>query len=234
MEDLRINPGIPITAFKDKVRKDLKVDAFRTQLYKAKKKAAQLIYGSDVEQYGRLWDYCKELKRKIIGLAGCHLKRENSGQLPTAVGVDPNNAMYPMAWSVVKTKSKGTWTWFLTLLKMDMKITEANKHEWTFINGRQKGLLPAINEEFPRAEHRHCAKHLLANFQKDSNELILKTCFGPVQGKPCVYVPRCHGKSGVQMRGGRSAATGMKGGRSGVPMRGGIQARVGMQGREGM
>lgn len=67
MEDLRANPGIPITAFKDKVRKDLKVDVSRTQLYKAKKKAAQLIYGSDVEQYGRLWDYCKELKRSNLG-----------------------------------------------------------------------------------------------------------------------------------------------------------------------
>ncbi|KAH7840726.1 hypothetical protein Vadar_020739 [Vaccinium darrowii] len=33
-------------------------------------------------------------------------------------------------------------------------------------NDRQKGLLPAINEEVPRAEHRHCAKHLLSNFQK--------------------------------------------------------------------
>lgn len=54
----------------------------------------------------------------------------------------------------------------LTLLKMDCNITNQNEHEWTFINDRQKGLLLAINEEVPRAEHRHCAKHLLSNFQK--------------------------------------------------------------------
>ncbi|KAF7112650.1 hypothetical protein RHSIM_RhsimUnG0208000 [Rhododendron simsii] len=39
--------------------------------------------------------------RKIIGVDGCHLKGEYNGQILTVVGVDPNNAMYPMAWAVV-------------------------------------------------------------------------------------------------------------------------------------
>ncbi|XP_058197092.1 uncharacterized protein LOC131313046 [Rhododendron vialii] len=49
---------------------------------------------------------------------------------------------------------------------MDCNITYANVHEWTFINDRQKGLIAVLNEEVPRAEHRHCAKHLLSNLQK--------------------------------------------------------------------
>ncbi|XP_058192033.1 uncharacterized protein LOC131309408 [Rhododendron vialii] len=187
MDDLRINPGMPIVAFKERVRKELKVDVSRNQLYKAKRKAGKFIYGNDMEQYGRLWDYCEKIRRsnpgstvvmdapldevtrqprfnrlyiflpamkseylrgskKIIGVDGCHLKGEYSGQLLTAVGVDPNNAMYPMAWCVVEVENKDTWTWFLTLLKMDLNNTEANENEWTFINDRQKGLLPAINE----------------------------------------------------------------------------------------
>lgn len=154
MEDLRTNPWIPITAFKARVRKEMKCDVSKSQLYRAKRKATKLIYGSDLEQYGRLWDYCEELRRfnpsstvvmdapldeesgqpmfnrlyiflaspktgflngcrKIVGLDGCHLKREYTGQLLTAVGVDPINAMYPMAYSVVETESKDTWTWFL-------------------------------------------------------------------------------------------------------------------------
>ncbi|KAF7140979.1 hypothetical protein RHSIM_Rhsim06G0098100 [Rhododendron simsii] len=40
--------------------------------------------------------------RKIIGVDGCHLKGEYNGQILTAVGVDPNNAMYPMAWAVIE------------------------------------------------------------------------------------------------------------------------------------
>ncbi|XP_058194350.1 uncharacterized protein LOC131311050 isoform X1 [Rhododendron vialii] len=58
MEDLRTNPRIPLQSFKDRVRKEMKVDVSKTQIYKAKRKAAELIYGSDLEQYGRLWDYC--------------------------------------------------------------------------------------------------------------------------------------------------------------------------------
>lgn len=179
MEDIRTNPRIPWQSFKDRIRKEMKVDVSRTQIYRAKRKAGQLIYGSDLEQYGRLWDYCAELRRsnpgstvvmdapidsesgqprfnrlyiflagpktgflsgcrKIIGVDGCHLKGQYSGQLLTAVGVDPNNASYPMAYCVVETESKDTWRWFFTLLKMDCNITDANEHEWTFINDRQK------------------------------------------------------------------------------------------------
>ncbi|KAH7845309.1 hypothetical protein Vadar_000555 [Vaccinium darrowii] len=150
MDELRINPHMPIAAFKERVRKDLKVDVSRNQLYKAKRKVGKLIYGTDIEQYGRLWDYCEELRRsnpgstvvldapldesgqpkfrrlyiflhaiktgflggcrQIVGVDGCHLKGEYSGHLLTAVGVDPNNAMYPMAWCVVENENKDTWT----------------------------------------------------------------------------------------------------------------------------
>ncbi|XP_058217282.1 uncharacterized protein LOC131328349 [Rhododendron vialii] len=218
MDDLRINPGMPIAALKERVRKELKVDVSRNQLYKAKRKAGKLIYGNDIEQYGKLWDYCEELRRtnpgstvvmdasldevtgqprfnrlyiflaavksgylagcrKIIGVDGCHLKGEYSSQLLTVVGVDPNNAMYPMAWCVVENENKDTWTWFLTLMKMDLNITEANEHEWTFINDRQKGLLPAINENIVRSEQRYCAKHILSNFQKQFKGLSLENKF---------------------------------------------------------
>ena len=54
VEDLRINPGIPIPTFKERVRKEMKVDVSRDQLHRAKRKATQLVYGSDLDQYGRL------------------------------------------------------------------------------------------------------------------------------------------------------------------------------------
>ncbi|XP_058216534.1 uncharacterized protein LOC131327411 [Rhododendron vialii] len=66
-DDLRTNPRLPIPAFKERVRKELKVDVTRNRLYRAKRKAAALICGSDLEQYGRLWDYCEELRRSNPG-----------------------------------------------------------------------------------------------------------------------------------------------------------------------
>ncbi|KAH7842315.1 hypothetical protein Vadar_003886 [Vaccinium darrowii] len=292
MEDLRTNPWMPIQSFKDRIRKEMKVDVSMTQLYRAKRKAAQLLYGSNVEQYGRLWDYCEELRRsnpgstvvmdasiddeteqprfnrlyvflaapkigflngcrKIVGLDGYHLKGEYSGQLHTTVGVDANDAMYPMAYSVVETESKDTWTWFSTLLKMDLKITGANEQQWTFISDRQKGLLSALEEEVPRAEKRHCAKHLLTNFQKRFKGVSLEEKFWACFKATTVAMfqdtmeemkkesqeaydwlalePPRGSRSGVQVRGGGSGVQ-IRGGRSGVQVKGG---RIGFQIKSG-
>ncbi|KAL6142875.1 hypothetical protein ACLB2K_061150 [Fragaria x ananassa] len=39
--------------------------------------------------------------RPIIGLDGCHLKGIHKGQLLSAVGIDGNNGMYPIAWAII-------------------------------------------------------------------------------------------------------------------------------------
>ncbi|KAF7135905.1 hypothetical protein RHSIM_Rhsim08G0208800 [Rhododendron simsii] len=67
MLDLRNNPSMPITSFKERVKKELKVDVSKSQLYRAKTKAALLIYGNDIAQYGMLWEYCEELRRSNPG-----------------------------------------------------------------------------------------------------------------------------------------------------------------------
>ncbi|XP_019150594.1 PREDICTED: uncharacterized protein LOC109147395 [Ipomoea nil] len=45
--------------------------------------------------------------RKIIGLDGCHLKCKIGGQLLTAVGIDANESLFPIAYAVVEDKQKG-------------------------------------------------------------------------------------------------------------------------------
>ncbi|KAE9459215.1 hypothetical protein C3L33_08887, partial [Rhododendron williamsianum] len=45
MDDLRINPGMPIADLKERVRTELKVEVSRNQLYKAKRKAGKLLHG---------------------------------------------------------------------------------------------------------------------------------------------------------------------------------------------
>ena len=47
--------------------------------------------------------------RRIIGLDGCFIKGQHKGQLLTAVGVDPNNQMYPIAYALVEIESIDTW-----------------------------------------------------------------------------------------------------------------------------
>ena len=45
-------------------------------------------------------------RRPIVGMDGCHLKGIHKRQLLSAVGIDANNEMYPIAFSGVKAKCK--------------------------------------------------------------------------------------------------------------------------------
>ena len=50
---------------------------------------------------------------------GCHIKIKFGGIILAAVGIDPNDSIYPIALVVVEIESKASWKWFLLTLKMD-------------------------------------------------------------------------------------------------------------------
>ena len=85
--------------------------------------------------------------RPIICLDGCHIKTKFGGQLLTAVGMDPNDCIYPIAIAVVEVESLATWKWFLQKLKEDLGID--NTYTWTIMTDKQKGLIPAVQQVFP-------------------------------------------------------------------------------------
>ncbi|CAN1276389.1 hypothetical protein LINPERPRIM_LOCUS16000 [Linum perenne] len=74
--------------------------------------------------------------RRFIGVDGCFLKHVNGWQLLSAVGVDGNGGMYPIAWAVVESETTDTWDWFIGLLAADLAIT--NTIDWTWMSDRQK------------------------------------------------------------------------------------------------
>lgn len=43
----------------------------------------------------------------------------------------------------------------------DLEITDGGG--WAFMSDKQKGLIPALAELMPHAEHRMCARHIYAN-----------------------------------------------------------------------
>jgi len=100
--------------------------------------------------------------------------------------------MLPLAWAVVEYEKKETWTWFIKLLKEDLGLGDGE--DLTLITDMQKvcvlfyfvfifinfhifviitylellqGLIGAILNILPLAEHRMCARHILANWAKD-------------------------------------------------------------------
>ncbi|GJV15019.1 transposase, MuDR [Tanacetum coccineum] len=89
-------------------------------------------------------------------------KKTNKGIL-TAVGVDPNNGIYPLAYVVVESETKQSWLWFLDCLGDDLELFRNSN--FTFVTDKQKGIIPALVETFPAAKHRYCMKHIYDNMK---------------------------------------------------------------------
>ncbi|KAH9623671.1 hypothetical protein KSS87_000247 [Heliosperma pusillum] len=103
--------------------------------------------------------------RRVICLDGCFLKTFLGGVLLAAIGRDANDQMFPIAYAVVEGENNESWNWFLLELRQCLKKTNEG-NQWTFISDQQKGILSAVANVFGKAEHRNCARHVFANWQK--------------------------------------------------------------------
>ncbi|XP_027171686.1 uncharacterized protein LOC113771285 [Coffea eugenioides] len=99
--------------------------------------------------------------RPLFGFDGTFLKSAAGGVLLIAVGVDPNNGLYPIAYAAIEGETKDSWIWFLTLFKKDLKIEK--NYEWTIMSDKQKGIIQACETVFPGADYRFCVKHMHSN-----------------------------------------------------------------------
>ncbi|XP_071917224.1 uncharacterized protein [Coffea arabica] len=177
MDFLRLNKRVSVTEFKEKVHLELNVNITRDQVSKTFMKAKLLIYGSYKQQYTKLWDYCEKLLNCNPG-STIHMETtvdDISGVLLTAVGIDANDCIYPIAYAVVEIENKSSWKWFVEFLKHDLCIHE--QKTWTFISDRQKGLGSAIHEVTSGVEHRHCVRHLHNNMKKSHPGESIKARF---------------------------------------------------------
>lgn len=77
--------------------------------------------------------------REILGLDGCSLKGPFPGHILSAVGVDGNDGIYPVAFSLVEAETNQSWSWFLESLRDDLELPR--NANFTFITNRQKVIL---------------------------------------------------------------------------------------------
>ncbi|XP_076944258.1 uncharacterized protein LOC143614822 [Bidens hawaiensis] len=121
---------------------------------------------------GSLKQGFKEIGRNLLGLDGAFIKGPHPGQLLTTVGLDPNNNIYPVSYAIVEAENNFSWTWYLQCLADDLDL-DSNSY-FTFINDRQKGLLPALERLFPFAEHRYRVRHIHENMKQQFKGKIYK------------------------------------------------------------
>ncbi|KAI3505230.1 hypothetical protein L1887_27221 [Cichorium endivia] len=110
--------------------------------------------------------------RDFLGVDGTFLKGPYPGQVLTAVGLDSNNGIFPVAYAIVEAENTSSWTWFLELLGECLDL--GPQSNFTFISDRQKGIVQAISKVFPSAEHRFCLRHIQENFRIHWKDIELR------------------------------------------------------------
>ena len=111
--------------------------------------------------------------RPILCIDGTFLTGKYKGQILTAIGVDGNNQVLPVAFAFVESENTDSWYWFLQRLKMAVVQDRPNV---CVIHDRHPGLLKAILDmkygcaergvaaSWTDIQSRWCMRHLGANF----------------------------------------------------------------------
>ncbi|XP_043805062.1 uncharacterized protein LOC122721398 [Manihot esculenta] len=114
--------------------------------------------------------------RPFIGVDGCHLKGPFGGVLLSAISLDGDKGVIPLAIAIMEIECGASWDFFFDCLKTCIG-PEDDETPLTFMSDRQKGLIQAVNNWFPEACHRFCARHMFNNFKKQYPGLGLKQEF---------------------------------------------------------
>ncbi|CAI9293844.1 unnamed protein product [Lactuca saligna] len=100
--------------------------------------------------------------RPYIVIDACHLKEKFNGVLAAATSIDDNHGMFPVAYGVLESENKNSWTWFLKSLEKAIGTPDG----LVISSDKQKGLEVAITQVYPNVKHRECIRHLYSNFKK--------------------------------------------------------------------
>ncbi|KAL4360820.1 hypothetical protein GQ457_04G023860 [Hibiscus cannabinus] len=94
LEIFRVEPNYSVKSLKYDVMNDHMVLVQRSKCIRAKKLALEMILGNQDEQYARIYDYLGHYQ----------------GWLLAAVGIDANDCIYPLAFAVVESETRDSWT----------------------------------------------------------------------------------------------------------------------------
>nr|CAE05627.1 OSJNBb0061C13.9 [Oryza sativa Japonica Group]CAH67327.1 OSIGBa0102I15.7 [Oryza sativa] len=124
--------------------------------------------------------------RSVLCIDGTFLTGKYRGQILTAIGVDGNNQVLPLAFAFVESENTDSWYWFLKLVKTKVVGMRPNV---CLIHDRYAGILRAIEElQFGSMERgypgvwedvqsRWCMRHMGANFFKQFKNKELMNMF---------------------------------------------------------
>lgn len=113
--------------------------------------------------------HVSRMAKRLFGFDGAHLKGEmhQRGVFLVATTKDYNNHIIPVALALVPVEDYKNWHWFLELVKEGL----GDLDRFTVLSDRQKGLLSAVVNVFPKAGHRFCLRHIMDNISRSKTSL---------------------------------------------------------------
>ncbi|XP_019085178.1 PREDICTED: uncharacterized protein LOC104747503 [Camelina sativa] len=156
-EKLRLNPKLTKYEMAAEIKREYNLEVTPDQCAKAKTKNP----GSEFEIETVPGPVVGSKQRPIIGIDGAFLKWDIKGHVLAAVGMDGDNRIVPLAWAVVEIENDDNWDWFLRHLSASLGLVTMTP--LALILDKQSGLVKAISNILPHAEHRQCAKHIMDN-----------------------------------------------------------------------
>ena len=96
----------------------------------------QLLFSTIFISFAAMWKGFVGGCRPLIGVDGAHLKGDYGGVLLSAVSLDANNEIFPIAYAIVSVEDKDNWSFFLWNIYNIVK--DCNRADWTIISDRQK------------------------------------------------------------------------------------------------
>ncbi|KAH9670098.1 mutator transposase mudra protein [Citrus sinensis] len=220
LHPFKANPEIKIFVIAAALMQRYGIECNNQRLYRAKRKALELLGEDHKTSYSKLFRYMHALLnsnpgstvsierdwiggaefpkfkrfffcidnsrrrffkgcRPFIGVDGCHLKGPYKGVLLTAVSIDANYGIYPLAMCVVDTENNEPWLYFLE--KLYDQVGCNGGEGLCFMSDRQKGILNALERVFPLSFKRsssaadfHSHMEELKNITPDGYEWLMK------------------------------------------------------------
>ncbi|KAK2644134.1 hypothetical protein Ddye_019329 [Dipteronia dyeriana] len=165
---VRNNPNIQCGVISDLLRDQFNMSVDSQRLYKAKRRALEVLLEEHTECFSHL-------RGLFIGIDGCHLKGPYGGVILSAVALDANSGLYPLAYCICEGETLLSWSWFLRQLCCFLKYPEDRLI--CFMSDRQKGVIGALKMYWPKASVRFCARHIYANFNTKYNGQKMRKIF---------------------------------------------------------
>ncbi|KAL9685438.1 hypothetical protein QQ045_022888 [Rhodiola kirilowii] len=117
--------------------------------------------------------------RPILSIDGTHMYGKYNAKLLIAIGLDANNHILPLAFTLVESENTSSWKWFMSCIREGVTQREG----LCVVSDGHAGILATMREpewRDPKAYHRVCVRHLQSNFMTKVKDEGLKAKLGDV------------------------------------------------------